>query len=110
MRVTDMGAGTGQAPSPRLVRAAHEFEGQMMKELLKPLSAGDGLTGGAEESDSGSALGQFAAQALAQGISQQGGFGIAERIVRELSRFRTEPVAGRATGNRQENTVLRNLL
>ena len=33
------------APSPRLVRAAHEFEGQMMKELLKPMTNGDALTG-----------------------------------------------------------------
>ena len=24
--------------SPRLVKAAHEFEGQMMKELLKPMN------------------------------------------------------------------------
>ena len=31
--------------SPRLVRAAHEFEGQMMKELLKPMTSGDALTG-----------------------------------------------------------------
>jgi len=29
-------AAKASAPQPRLVRAAHEFEAQMMKELLKP--------------------------------------------------------------------------
>ena len=43
------------APQPRLVRAAHEFEGQMMKELLKPMTDGDALTGAEDgDSDSGS--------------------------------------------------------
>jgi hypothetical protein len=37
-------------PQPRLVRAAHEFEAQMMKELMKPLTRGSSLTG--EEDDS----------------------------------------------------------
>ena len=32
-------------PQPRLVRAAHEFEAQMMKELLKPMTASGSLTG-----------------------------------------------------------------
>ena len=31
-------------PSPKLVHAAHEFEAQMMKELLKPMTEGDALT------------------------------------------------------------------
>ncbi|HEY1803000.1 MAG TPA: hypothetical protein VGG45_00835 [Terracidiphilus sp.] len=36
---------THSASSPKLVQAAHEFEGQMMKELLEPMMAGDALTG-----------------------------------------------------------------
>jgi len=42
------------APQPRLARAAHEFEAQMMKELLKPMTDSDGLGGDADESGSGS--------------------------------------------------------
>ena len=42
------------APQPRLVRAAHEFEAQMMQELLKPLSSSSGLDGEDGDSDSGS--------------------------------------------------------
>ncbi len=80
----------GDARQPRLVRAAHEFEGQMMKELLKPMTGGDALTGAEDgDSDSGAgsegALGEFASEALGQALSQRGGFGIADKIVKELS-------------------------
>lgn len=92
-------------PSPRLVRAAHEFEGQLMKELLKPLTDSDGLTGSPDEA--GSALGEYAAESLAVGISQQGGLGIADRILGELSHFRTQPTTGKVTENLRADTVLR---
>ena len=77
------------APSPRLVRAAHEFEGQMMQELLKPMTHGDALTGTDADEDSGAgsggALSEFASEALGQSLSQRGGLGIANRIIQELS-------------------------
>ena len=74
-------------PPPKLVRAAHEFEGQMMKELLKPMTADDSLTGEDANSDAGSsgALGEFASEALGKALSERGGFGIANQIVKELS-------------------------
>jgi len=79
----------GGVPSPRLVRAAHEFEAQMMKELLEPMTrSGSSLEGeDGEESGSGSAgaLGTFASEALAQSISAAGGFGIADKILKTLS-------------------------
>lgn len=84
-------AGTGQADrtlSPRLVRAAHEFEGQMMKELLKPMTDGDPLTGAADSSaepGSQSALNEFAGEVMGRALSEHGGLGIADRIVRELA-------------------------
>ena len=88
------GATVAAPPSPRLLRAAQEFEGQMMKELLKPLTESDGLTGTSEADGSGSALGEFAAESLAAGISQRGGFGIAGKVLGELSRFSTAPNRG----------------
>ena len=71
---------------PRLVQAAHEFEAQLMKELLKPMTAGTSLDG--EESDMGFAavLGDFASEALGQALSRHGGLGIATSIVHSLSR------------------------
>jgi Rod binding domain-containing protein len=85
-----VGAGTqggrpGSNSQPRLMHAAHEFEGQMLKELLKPLTAGDGLTG--EEPDSSKGiLGEFASEAMGRALSDQGGFGIANRILNDFSR------------------------
>jgi Rod binding domain-containing protein len=81
--------GANNSPSakdPRLERSAHEFEATLMAELLKPLQQTDGLTG--EEGDgagSGGALGDFASESLARAISERGGFGIADQILRQLN-------------------------
>ncbi len=73
-------------PQPRLVKAAHEFEAQMMKELMAPLESGKGLLGGSEdEESSSSALNSFAGEAMAKAISEHGGFGIAKSILHQLS-------------------------
>jgi Rod binding domain-containing protein len=82
------------APQPRLVRAAHEFEAQMMKELLKPMTGEDSL-GGEDGAGSGGALGEFASEALGRALSERGGFGIAHRIVQDLSHFSTQKVTGK---------------
>jgi len=97
-------------PEPRLVRAAHEFEGQMMKELLKPLNNADALTG-EDESDAGSsgALGDFANEALGQALSRQGGFGIANSIVHQLSHSGTVPGSAQVTGAAHSDTRMRAL-
>jgi Rod binding domain-containing protein len=81
------GAADQAAPQPRLVRAAHEFEAQMMNELMKPLTHGSSLTGEDDDSDSGSggALGEFATEAMGKALSEHGGFGIASSIIKDLS-------------------------
>jgi len=83
----------GTVPSPRLVRAAHEFEGQLMQLLLKPMTDSDGLTGD-EDSGSAGALGSFAAEALGQGLSERGGLGIATSIIHSLSHSEKPPHSG----------------
>jgi Rod binding domain-containing protein len=90
------------------VRAAHEFEAQMMKELMKPMTnASSSLTGDEDDSDSssgsGGALGQFASEALARALSDQGGLGIANQIVKELSHSGNQEV----TGNPHGDTVMK---
>lgn len=106
-------AGTGQtvspvAPQPRLVHAAHEFEAQMMQELLKPMTRGNGLDGEDSGSATGSngALGEFASEALGRALSERGGFGIANGIIRELSHSGNKPVVAQVTGNLRGNTVI----
>lgn len=97
------GARAGQlgiAPEPRLVRAAHEFEAQMMKELLAPMTARDSLVGDSDSEEAGSGtLGEFASEALAGALSARGGFGMADRIVGQLSRSNNKAVNARVTGN-----------
>ncbi|MGB6830961.1 MAG: hypothetical protein WBE41_23135, partial [Terracidiphilus sp.] len=86
-------AGQSQGSSPKLVHAAHEFEAQMMKELLKPMTDSDPLTGDDESADgvlasgagSGGTLGEFASESLGKALSERGGFGIANGIVNRLS-------------------------
>ena len=99
------------APAPRLVRAAHEFEGQMMKELLKPMTAGDPLTGTDDDADSGDgsngALGEFASEALGQSLSEHGGLGIANRIIQELSHTGNQHGSGKVTKNQHQDHGMR---
>jgi hypothetical protein len=88
----------------------------MMKELLEPMMDGDALTG-ADEGGSGigsgsgagstGALGEFASEALGKALSERGGFGVADRIVKELSRSGHHHGNGKVTGNLHGDTVMR---
>ena len=73
-------------PQARLVRAAHEFEAQLMKELLKPMTRTTSLDGDGGDQGSGGALADFATEALGQALSSRGGLGIATNILHSLSR------------------------
>jgi Rod binding domain-containing protein len=97
----------GTNSQPRLIRAAHEFEGQMLKELLKPLTAGDGLTGDESEDCSKGILGEFSSEALGKALSEQGGFGIADRILSDFSRSGNQPGTEAVTGNVHFDTGIR---
>ena len=92
--------------APRLVLAAHEFEAEIMNELLKPMTAGDALTG-EDGSGSGGALTEYASEALGRALSEQGGFGIADRIVQDLSHSGAINKAGQGTRNVHSKINLR---
>ncbi len=106
-------AGSTPGLDPRLVKAAHEFEAQMMKELLNPMTGKDALTGEDEEdggdANTNGALGEFASEALGQALSRQGGFGIANRIVQDLSHSGKQGETGKVMGNPHGNTVFKPL-
>jgi len=72
-------------PQPRLVKAAHEFEAAMMKELMAPLEPGHDSLDSKEEDGSFSALSSFAGEALGKALSEHGGFGIARSIIHQLT-------------------------
>jgi Rod binding domain-containing protein len=67
------------------VQAAHEFEAQLMKELLKPLTRIANADGEDRGSESGGPLSDFAAESLGEALSRQGGLGIANNILHALS-------------------------
>jgi Rod binding domain-containing protein len=75
----------------------------MMQELMKPLTRGSSLTGedGDSGNDSGSngALGEFATEALGRALSEQGGFGIANSVLKDLSHSGNKSVSAPVTGN-----------
>lgn len=110
MQVQGSAAGTNDqatGPNPRLVRAAHEFEAQMMKELLKPLNASGGWNADSDDSGSSGALGEFASEALGNAVSQQGGLGIANSILQHLSDSGNHGPTTKVIGNENENYLLR---
>ncbi len=91
-------AGTAQAPrtaaDARLKPAAHEFEACLMKEFLAPLQKdplfsedGDSESG----EGSGNALMSYGSEALARGISERGGFGIATKIIEQFKTGQASP-------------------
>jgi Rod binding domain-containing protein len=109
-QVNTLSGSTQPVPQARLVGAAHEFEAQMMKELLKPMTSGSELTAGEEDdsiSGSTGALGEFASEALGRALSEHGGFGIADNIVKSLSQSgnRTEPA--NVTEKTHRNIILK---
>ena len=79
------GAGGTATPQPRLVQAAHQFEASLMQELMSPLLPGHASLDGDGEDGSDSALSAFAGEAFAKALSDRGGFGIATRIIHQLS-------------------------
>lgn len=93
IRAVMQGTGPAAVPvSPRVQRAAEEFEAQMMKELLQPLNESDGWGGADDETGSANALGSYSLEALGSAISRSGGIGIAREIVAHLSQSgRTSP-------------------
>lgn len=91
-------------PQPRLVKAAHEFEAQLMKELLSPMTHAAGMD---DDSDAGSegALADFASGALGQALSAHGGLGIATGIIRSLSRNETGFQAASDPGKEERHSA-----
>jgi len=90
--------GAHNVPPMRLIKAAHEFEAQLMKEMLKPLATDGGFCLDGDDTGSSSILRDFAGEALGRALSEHGGLGIAKSIVQSLSRLgndsRIETVQG----------------
>jgi Rod binding domain-containing protein len=105
---TTAATATSGTVQPRLVKAAHDFEAMMMKELLKPMTS---ASEGDEESQgsglgSGTALGEYASESLGRALSQQGGFGMANSIIKTLSKSGNLSVTDAVTKKVNDDTVI----
>lgn len=83
-------------PEPRLVRAAHEFEAQMMKELLAPLNHQGALFADSDSDETG-VMSEFASESLAGALSLHNGLGIANQIIHAVSHSGHSPVPAPVT-------------
>ena len=71
----------------KLVDAAQQFEATMLQELLKPMQHGQDSWGGEETSEDSASdtISSFGTEAIAKAISKGGGFGIARRVVEQVT-------------------------
>ena len=84
----DLGGGGGMARTAKLASGAHEFEAMMLQQMLKGLKFGQAPGDGGDDGDATGANGTLQAygtEALAKSISSAGGFGIAQRIIRQVT-------------------------
>jgi len=71
----------------KLAAGAHEFEAMMLQQMMKSLKFGQapGDADGEEAGGANGTLQSYGTEALAKGIASGGGFGIAERIIHQVT-------------------------
>ncbi len=71
----------------KLVDAAQQFEATMLQELMKPMQHGQSSWGDEEKSEDSASdtISGFGTEAIAKAISKGGGFGIARRVVEQVT-------------------------
>ena len=72
----------------KLASGAHEFEAMMLQQMMKSLKFGQAPGDSGEDGDatgSNGTLQSYGTEALAKGIASGGGFGIAERIIHQVT-------------------------
>ena len=72
----------------KLASGAHEFEAMMLQQMMKSLKFGQAPGDGGEDGDATGANGtlqSYGTEALAKAIASQGGFGMANRIIQQVT-------------------------
>jgi flagellar protein FlgJ len=84
----------------KLVDAAQQFEATMMQELLKPMQHGQDSWGGdvKDEDTTFDTLSSFGSETMAKAISKGGGFGIARKVVSQITSERQQKSEKKTTG------------
>jgi Rod binding domain-containing protein len=82
----DLGADARR--TAKLASGAHEFEAMMLQQMMKGLDFGQAPGDGADGEEASGASGtlqSYGTEALAKAISGQGGFGIARKIIQQVT-------------------------
>ena len=84
----------------KLQDAAEKFEGLMLEELLKPMQHGQDSWGGdvKDEDTTFDTLSSFGSETMAKAISKGGGFGIARKVVSQITSERQQKSEKKTTG------------
>ncbi len=84
----------------KLVDSAQQFEATMLQELLKPMQHGQDSWGGDEKSDDTTfdTMSSFGTETMAKAISKGGGFGIARKVVSQITSEHQQKSEKKASG------------
>jgi Rod binding domain-containing protein len=94
-------------PSPRLVKASHEFEASLLQQLLKPMQEqsgmfkDDGDDDDDNSSDSESSLREYGAEVMAGALSERGGLGLSKMVLTKLAPIEAAQEKQKSTGFRK---------
>jgi flagellar protein FlgJ len=93
-------------PSPRLVKASHQFEASLLQELLKPMQEQSGMfkddgDDDDDSSDSESSLREYGAEVMAGALSERGGMGISKMVLTKLAPIEAAQEKHKSTGLRK---------
>jgi Rod binding domain-containing protein len=77
-------AEAAQAPDPRIVKAARDFEAIFVRQMLRSLEKTTSIGSGHQASGAGT-YGSMVVNAMADAVSGAGGLGLSEVLVKHLS-------------------------
>lgn len=97
----------GPAEARKVIESAHQFEAAMLESFLQPMEkAFSTVPGGGSDDGLGmSGYGDMGTQAVASAISQAGGIGIADMLVRNLLHLQKVPGKATAIGTGGPNGI-----
>ena len=73
----------------RLIDTAQQFEAMLLQQMLKPIQDSENSWDTKDKDHSADTLSSFGTEAVAKAISKRGGFGIARRVISQVTQERS---------------------
>jgi Rod binding domain-containing protein len=90
--------GTAAARTAKIADGAHQFEGMMIQQMLKGMNFGASPDADSDGGGEQNALQSYGTEALARSLASHGGFGLASRIIQQVTAEDHAKGAGAAGG------------